>query len=95
MKARCGLEDCDCGHTIEVLRGLLQEIWDTIPADLEGPQVERHSRVLIKILPTLGLKAPCGHCGGHGACATNGADMGGVNCDDPQLVCPHCKGVQQ
>ena len=41
------------------------------------------------------LKAPCGHCGGHGACATNGADMGGVNCDDPQLVCPHCKGAQR
>ncbi len=24
MKAPCGLEDCDCGHTIEVLREALE-----------------------------------------------------------------------
>ena len=57
MNAPCGLEDCDCGQTIEMLRGLLQEIWDTIPAELEGPQVERHSSVLCKILPTLEKKS--------------------------------------
>ena len=58
-----------------------QESWDRME------ESERRNRDIGEL--------PCAHCGGDGACATNGADRGGVNCDDPQLVCPHCKGAQR
>ena len=59
--------------------------------DREAAESRRRERIRSR-LPNIG--EPCAHCGGGGSCLWNGADHGGVNCDDPQVKCPHCQGVK-
>ena len=56
---------------------------------------ERHRAFLERRAMMGGPDAPdrCSHCGGNGSCMWNGADHGGVNCDDPYDECPHCLGT--
>ena len=66
MSARCGLEDCDCGHTIEVLLKALEAAVGYLPD--KNPAMHQFWRDWLPRARTAikAAKGVCQKCGGRG-----------------------------